>query len=146
MLLQLLYTDGFFGLMLKKQQLEITFKSVHIKVFISKGHMIEFPNYDMSCNMWFPTMWHFEKCNSDKSLQPPAKHSNSKRCSVSSLIYRIFKRLAKALIRLHICAGLYEAFLLAHTTLLEIPCHRSFGLMLKNDSLRLLKCSYQRVT
>ena len=36
--------------------------------------------------------------------------------------HRIFKRLAKALIRLRVCAGWSEALLVAHTTLLEIPC------------------------
>ena len=38
-------------------------------------------------------------------------------------IHRIFKRLAKALIRLHVCAGWSEPLLVAHTTwLLEISC------------------------
>ena len=36
--------------------------------------------------------------------------------------HRIFKRLAKALIRLRICAGWSEALLVAHTTLLVISC------------------------
>ena len=36
--------------------------------------------------------------------------------------HRILKRLAKALIRLRICAGWSEALLVAHTTLLEISC------------------------
>ena len=35
-------------------------------------------------------------------------------------IHRIFKRLAKALIRLRVCAGWSEPKLVAHTTLLEI--------------------------
>ena len=39
--------------------------------------------------------------------------------------HRIFKRLAKALIRLHICAGWSGPLLVAHTTLLEISCHSS---------------------
>ena len=39
--------------------------------------------------------------------------------------YRIFKRLAKALIRLRVCAGCSEALLVAHTTLLEISCRGS---------------------
>ena len=34
----------------------------------------------------------------------------------------IIKRLAKALIRLRICAGWSEPLLVAHTTLLEISC------------------------
>ena len=38
----------------------------------------------------------------------------------------IFKRLAKTLIRLRVCAGWSEALLVAHTTLLEISCHGSF--------------------
>ena len=36
--------------------------------------------------------------------------------------HRILKRLAKALIRLHLCAGWSEALLVAHTLLLEISC------------------------
>ena len=39
--------------------------------------------------------------------------------------HRIFKPLAKALIRLCVCAGLSEALLVAHTTLLEISCRGS---------------------
>ena len=38
-------------------------------------------------------------------------------------IHRIFKGLAKALIRLGIGAGWSEPLLVAHTTLLEISCH-----------------------
>ena len=37
----------------------------------------------------------------------------------------IFKRLAKALIRLSVCAGWSEHLLVADTTLLEISCHGS---------------------
>ena len=40
--------------------------------------------------------------------------------------HRIFKRQAKALIRLRICAGWSEPLLVTHTTLLEISCHGSF--------------------
>ena len=40
-------------------------------------------------------------------------------------IHRIFKRLAKALISLRVCAGWSEPLLVAHTTLLEISCHGS---------------------
>ena len=43
--------------------------------------------------------------DSDEPLQPPLKLRNSKWCSVSSLTDKILKRLAKALIRLRICAG-----------------------------------------
>ena len=38
----------------------------------------------------------------------------------------IFKRLAKALISLCVCAGWSEPLLVARTTLLEISCHGSF--------------------
>ena len=41
--------------------------------------------------------------------------------------HRIFKRVAKALISLHVCAGWSEPLLVAHTTLLEISSHGSFG-------------------
>ena len=38
----------------------------------------------------------------------------------------MFKRLAKALIRLRVCTGWSEPLLVAHTTLLEISCRGSF--------------------
>ena len=40
-------------------------------------------------------------------------------------IHRIIMRLAKALIRLRVCAGWSEPLPVAHTTLLEISCHGS---------------------
>ena len=40
--------------------------------------------------------------------------------------HTIFKRLAKALISLRVCAGWSELLLVGHTTLLEISCHGSF--------------------
>ena len=39
--------------------------------------------------------------------------------------HRIFKRLAKALIKLRVCAGWSEYLLIAHTTLLEMSCYDS---------------------
>ena len=39
--------------------------------------------------------------------------------------HRIFKRLTKALTRLHVCTGWSELLLVAYTTLLEISCHGS---------------------
>ena len=47
----------------------------------------------------------------------------------------VFKRLAKAVIRLWVCAGWSEALLVAHTTLLQISCCGSYNLneMLKQD-------------
>ena len=41
-------------------------------------------------------------------------------------------RLAKALIRLRVCAGWSEALLVAHTTLLEILCRDSYSLKYEN--------------
>ena len=41
-------------------------------------------------------------------------------------IHKILKRLAKALIRLRICAGWSELLLVPHTTLLEISCPGSY--------------------
>ena len=42
--------------------------------------------------------------------------------------HRMLKELAKAQIRLRICAGRYEALLVAHTKLLEISCTGSLML------------------
>ena len=42
--------------------------------------------------------------------------------------HRIFKRLAKALISLRVCAGWSAPLLVAHTTLLDITCHGPFHL------------------
>ena len=60
----------------------------------------------MRRNMWFPTMWHFENCRLKWA------------CAANS----------KALIRLCVCAGWFEALLVAHTTLLEISCRGSYKL------------------
>ena len=77
---------------------------------------------DMSCDTWFPT-----SVNSDEPVQLPFKLRNIKWWSVGSLtLNRIFKRQAKALIRLPVWAGWSEALMVAHTTLLEIPCSRSY--------------------
>ena len=76
--------------------------------------------------------WDFQQCGiltsvgSDQPVKPTFKLRNSKWCSVSSVTLRILKRLAKALTRLHICAGWSEAYLVAHTTLLEISCPGSY--------------------
>ena len=40
--------------------------------------------------------------------------------------YRMFKRFAKALMRLCVCAGWSEPLLVTHTTYSEIPCRGSF--------------------
>ena len=41
--------------------------------------------------------------------------------------YRVFMPLAKALIRLRVCAACLEPLLAAHTTLFEISCHGSIS-------------------
>ena len=46
---------------------------------------------------------------------------------LSVAFHRIFKRLAKALIRLRVCAGWSKALLVVHTTLLEISCRGSYA-------------------
>ena len=78
-------------------------------------------------NNW-ATICDCQKCgiltsvDSDEPVQPPFKLRNSK------LLYshRLFKRLAKALIRLRVCAGWSEVILIAYTTLLEISGRGSF--------------------
>ena len=41
----------------------------------------------MSREMWFQTMWHFDKRRLRRALQPPFRLRNSKWCSVSSLTF-----------------------------------------------------------
>ena len=52
--------------------------------------------------------------------------------------HRIFKRLAKDLIRLRVCAGWSESLLVAHTTLLKITCHGSYACF-KSDFMHMQK-------
>ena len=59
-------------------------------------------------------------CNPLSSIETPNYVQ-----SVANNTHRIFKWLAKALIRLRIWAGWSELLLVAHTTLLEISCHGS---------------------
>ena len=84
---------------------------------------------NLSSDMCFPN----NKCgiltseDSDEHVQSPFKLGNSTWCSVSIITtHRNFKRLAKALIRLRVCAGWFESSLVAHITLLEISCSGSF--------------------
>ena len=41
----------------------------------------------MSRGMWFPTMWHFDKCSLGRASATPVKLRNSKWCSDSSLLF-----------------------------------------------------------
>ena len=50
--------------------------------------------------------------------------------------HRIFKGLAKALIRLHVCAGWSEALLVSHTSFLETTCRGSINLPLRTPISR----------
>ena len=76
--------------------------------------------------LWIRTwaMWNFgtNLCGLLLSLETP----NANRSIV-------FKRLAKALTRLRICAGWSKPLVLAHTTLLEIAAH----LLVQKNALRL---------
>ena len=64
--------------------------------------------------------------DSDEPMQPPLKLRNSKWFSISSLrVKEIFQQLAKAMIRLCVCAVWSKPLQVAHTTLLEISCHGS---------------------
>ena len=69
----------------------------------------------------------FQQCSfltsvdSGEPVQPTFKLKNFNWLNTE----RIFKRLAKALIRLRVCAGWPEALLVSHTTLLEISCRSS---------------------
>ena len=96
-----------------------------------------FTNWILAVSLARKYIWastcEFQQCgiltnvDSNESVQPPFKLRNSKCCSVTSLTsLRISKRLVKALISLHVCAGWSEALLVAHTTLLEISCPGSF--------------------
>ena len=75
-------------------------------------------------------MWHFDM----NRLRRAFKLKNSKLCSLSSLIdtHIIFKRQAKALIRLRVCAGWSDPLLVARTTLLEISCRGSNNIVSKD--------------
>ena len=58
--------------------------------------------YKICRGMRFPTMWYCDKCILRQACAASFySYRNSKRCSVSI----IFKRQAKALIRLRVCAG-----------------------------------------
>ena len=68
--------------------------------------------------------------DSDEPVQHPFKLRNT---------HTIFKQLTKALIRLHVCAGWSEDLRVAHTILLEIPCHDSHYLYFLNVPLFIVK-------
>ena len=72
--------------------------------------------------------------DSDEPLQSPFKLRNSK---MTFGQHRILKRLAKALIRLRVCAGWSEALLVAHTTLLEVSCWLISSVLIAGSQLPL---------
>ena len=80
--------------------------------------------------IWAATCY-FQRCgiltsvDLDEPVQPPFKLRNSKWCPASNNTHRILKRLAKALIRLRVCAGWSKPLLVAHYTLFEISCRGS---------------------
>ena len=85
-------------------------------------HWMDYPLFIL-----WASAWDFQQCgiltcvDSEKPLQPHFKLRNSK-WSQKLNNHRVLKRLAKALIRLRVCAGWSEALLVAHPTLLEILC------------------------
>ena len=83
-------------------------------------------NLEMSRGMRFPTMLHLDKCRLKRACVASFQAQKPQMMFSQQLnTHRIFKRQAKALIRLRVCAGWSETLLVAHTTLLEIPCHGS---------------------
>ena len=71
---------------------EFCIRKIHESAKVAKGHTYKYSTFSsclgdqMSRDMWFPSMWHFDKCiDSDEPVQPPFKLRTSKRCSVSSL-------------------------------------------------------------
>ena len=83
---------------------------------------------NLSSDMWFLAMWHYDECRlrgacaaSLLSLETPNDDMFSQKYNT----HREFKRLAKALIRLRVCAGWSESLLVAHI-LFEISRLGSF--------------------
>ena len=97
--------------------------------------------------MRFPTMWHFDMCRFRRAYAV-ALYAKKLQMMFGQKLnnQRIFKRLAKALIRLRVCAGWSEPLLVAHTKLLEILCcgsiclHNWVGIAFYN-ACRVTKCS-----
>ena len=93
---------------------------------------INYKSFACAIPIWAATC-DFQQCGiltnvDSEPVQPPFKLRHSQWCSVSSLTVRIFKRLAKALISLRVCAGWSEPLPVAHTALLEISCRGSYQL------------------
>ena len=102
-------------------------------------HIIFFDIYIWAVTCDFQLCGILTSVDSDVPVQPPFKLKTSKWCSLSSFdTHRIFKGLAKALIRLPVCAGWSETLLVAHTTLLEISCPGSY---MNGVSFEILGCS-----
>ena len=49
-------------------------------IFYTPAHVL----IEMSCDMWFPTMWHFDRCRLRRACASSFKVTNSNCCSVSS--------------------------------------------------------------
>ena len=83
---------------------------------------------DVRCRFILAYVWtvtcDFQQCGILTSVDSnkPVKIRNSKWCLGSSLTLQ----LAKALIRLRVCAGWSEPLLVKHTKLLESSCHGSY--------------------
>ena len=108
-------------------QAHLSLRSIHSNVV---GFVMSWLNYRhsyLSRSMWFPTMWYFDKCRLRRAHAASFK-TEKLQMMFGQLLnsHSIFKRQAKALIRLRVCAGWSEALLVALTTLLEISCRGSF--------------------
>ena len=84
-------------------------------------------NWAVACD--FQQSGILKSVDSDEHVQPPFKLQPPKDVqslysvyTIQSNTHRIFKRQAKALIRLRVCAGWSEALLVTQKTLLEISC------------------------
>ena len=71
--------------------------------------------------MWFPTMWQLDKRRPRRVCASPSSLQNYKRRSASSLTV-----IGHPSNGLRVYAGRSETSLVAHTTLLGIPCRGSF--------------------
>ena len=81
----------------------------------------------MSRDTWLPTIWHFDKRRPRRARVAPSQAQKRKMISSQQLnTHIIFRRQAKALIRLRVCIGRSEALLVAHTKLSEISCTGSY--------------------
>ena len=80
--------------------------------------------------MWFGTMWYIDKCSPRWACAASFSAYKLQMMFCQQLnTHRICQRLAKALIRLRVCAGWSEPLLVAHTTLFDSSRRGSNGVI-----------------